>query len=467
MSVKIGLEIHVQLNTKTKLFCRCPTKETEAPNEHTCPVCLGFPGSKPMLNKKAVEYAIMVARALNCKVNRTFIFSRKNYFYPDLPKNFQITQYEFPLAVDGFVDVNGKRIRIKRVHLEEDPGRLIHVGGDITTANYVLVDYNRSGIPLVEIVTEPDFESGKEAREFLQELSTMLEYIGVFDKEREGSMRVDANVSVEGGERVEIKNISGFADVEKALNYEILRQRMILKGGGKVGRETRHFDEKTKVTHVLRRKEFEEDYGYIPEPDLVVYSLDEAELKEIFARLPELPSQRVRRIVSRYSIPENLARVIVYKEKALADFFEECCKYFEDYVEIAKWVATDLLKCLNWHGISVKETKITPQGFVEMLKMIKNGEITARLGKEIIKQYVSTGKHPRKILEEMGIERIEESKLREICEEVLRENEKAANDYKNGRKEALQFLIGIVLKKTKGSADPKSAAKVLREMLES
>jgi aspartyl-tRNA(Asn)/glutamyl-tRNA(Gln) amidotransferase subunit B len=466
MKATIGLEIHVRLKTETKLFCSCTTEIEDAePNTVCCPVCLGFPGSKPVVNKKAIDFAIMAAKALNCKINRKILFSRKSYFYPDMPKNYQISQYELPLATEGFFEFKDKKIGIRRIHLEEDPGRLIHVGGDITSANYVLIDYNRSGIPLLEIVTEPQLTSGKEAREFLEELSTTLQYLGIFDPNKEGSLRVDANVSLNSGERVEIKNITGFANVEIALNYEIVRQQNVLRTGGKVERETRHFDEATKKTSVLRKKEFEEDYGYIPDPDLVEIEISDEWIKSVTSRMPELPYHRAKRFVEEYGIPTNQAKVIVYVDKALADFFEECCKKYKNYKQLAKWIVVDLLKCLNWHKISISQSKVTPEGFIELLELIDKGLITERLAKEIIKKYVDTGKSPRKIVEEEKLFEIKEEDLRKIVLSVLKKNEKAVKDYKAGKEDALKFLIGQVLRESKFRGNPKMIRKILLETL--
>ncbi|MEM7825349.1 MAG: Asp-tRNA(Asn)/Glu-tRNA(Gln) amidotransferase subunit GatB [Candidatus Aenigmatarchaeota archaeon] len=466
MKVIIGLEIHVHLLTESKLFCSCSTNyENKKPNENTCPICLGFPGSKPKVNKKAIDFGITVARALNCEVVREIFFSRKSYFYPDMPKNFQISQYEIPLAKNGFLEVSNKKIRIRRVHLEEDPGKLLHVGGDITTAQYVLVDYNRSGIPLLEIVTEPDFESTKEVREFLSKLSSILEHLEVFDSSREASLRVDANISLEGGERVEIKNITGFANVQKALDYEILRQENLRRMGMKVERETRHFDAETKTTHTLRKKEFEEDYGYIFEPDLTKVEISEEWIKGIEERMPELPDKRVGRFVEEYNIPERDAKVIVYVDKALADFFEKCCKIFTKPKEIAKWTVKDLLKCLNYQGITIRESKVKPEGFVELLELIEKGKITERLGKEIIKEYVSTGKKPEQIIKEKKLIMIGKEEMEKTVREVLDENKKAVEDYKSGKEKALEFLVGCVLKKTEVRADPNEVKKLIKEFI--
>jgi aspartyl-tRNA(Asn)/glutamyl-tRNA(Gln) amidotransferase subunit B len=464
--VVIGLEIHTALATKSKLFCNCSTDITKAePNTVCCPICCGFPGSKPMVNKKAIEFGIMVAKALNCRINQEFFFSRKSYFYPDMPKNYQISQFEIPLANDGYLEVMDKKIRIRRIQFEEDPGKLIHVGGDITSAQYVLVDYNRSGIPLLEIVTEPDFTSTKEVREFLRKLSSILEHLEVYDPYREGGLRVDANISIEGGERVELKNVTGFANVEKALNYEIVRQSNLLRMGRKVERETRHFDADTGMTATLRRKEFEEDYGFILDPDLTMIELDTEWVKELEKKMPELPDQRIGRFVKEYRIPERDAKVIVYVDKALADFFEACCKLYRKPKEVARWVVTDLLKCLNWNDITIRESKVRPETFVELLKLIEKEEITERLAKEIIKEYVPTGKSPKEIIKEKKLGKIAGKDLEKIVEDVLKENEKAVEEYRSGREKALQFLIGQVLRKTEARADPILVGKLIKKMI--
>jgi aspartyl-tRNA(Asn)/glutamyl-tRNA(Gln) amidotransferase subunit B len=466
MKVKIGLEIHCRLETKSKLFCSCSTDyEDREANENTCPICLGFPGSKPKANKEAIKKALMIAKALNCEIANEMFFSRKSYFYPDLPKNFQITQYEIPLAKNGFLEIANKKIRIRRVHLEEDPAKLIHVGKSIAEASYVLIDYNRSGIPLVEIVTEPDFESTKEVREFLSKLSSILEHLGVYDASKEASMRIDANISIEGGERIEIKNITGFANAEKALNYEIVRQCNLLRMGMKIKRETRHWDEKIRTTLSLREKEFEEDYGYIFEPDLVKIEVGKKLLKEIESEMPELPDARIKRFVEEYGIPLEQAKIIVYVDKNLADFFEDCAKIYKNYKILARWVVTDLLKCLNWNNLRIKESKVTSKKFVKFLKLIDKKVITERLAKEIIKEFVPTGKDPEKIIEEKGLKLASEEEIEKAVEKVLKENEKAVEDYKKGIEKALDFLVGMVLKEVKARADPNLIKKIILEKL--
>ncbi len=465
MPVMIGLEVHVQLNTKSKLFCSDSSDlRNKAPNENTCPICLGFPGSKPVLNKRALELGMLIGLALNCRISDEFFFSRKTYFYPDLAKNFQISQYERPLATGGEVSMNGAKIRIRRVHLEEDPAKLVHVGGDITNAKYVLIDYNRSGIPLAEIVTEPDFESPKQARLFLDKTLSILEHLDAFDSAKEATIRVDANISFDGGERVEVKNITGFENVEKALNFEIVRQKGMVRMQVKVAREARHFDADRGMTVGLRKKEFEEDYGYIFDPDLPSIQVGSAWLSEIKAAMPELPDQRVARFVPQYGIPENIASVIVYTDKYLADFFEQCIKLYNKPVEVANWVANYLLKSLNWRSERIRDSKVRPATFTELLKLIESKEITERYAKELIKPYVDTGTDPRTLAKKDKL-LISETALKETVEKVLKENGDAAADFRAGRKEALQFLIGKVLSQTKKQADPNLIRKALLEHL--
>jgi aspartyl-tRNA(Asn)/glutamyl-tRNA(Gln) amidotransferase subunit B len=466
MKAVMGLEIHVQLATKSKLFCSDSTvHEDKKPNTNVCPICLGFPGSKPKLNKRAVDMGIMVAQALNCKINREMFFSRKSYFYPDMSKNFQITQYEIPLAVGGSMEVLGKKIRIRRVHMEEDPAKLQHVGGDITSAQYVLVDYNRSGIPLLEIVTEPDFGSTKEVREFLSKLTSILEHLEVYDASKEGSLRVDANISLKGGERTEVKNISGFANVEKALSYEIVRQKNLIDMGMEVKRETRHFDAVSKMTVTLRTKEVEEDYGYIFEPDLTKIVIDDEWIETLQKQMPELPDTRIKRFVKEYKLRERDAKVIVYVDKALADFFEECLEIYKKPKTLARWIVTDLLKCLNYQGVRIGKSKVKPKTFVEMLKLIDDGKITERLAKEIIKEYAATGEPPSKIVEKKGLSLIDKKQLTKVIKKIIKKNPKAVKDVKSGKTKAVKFLIGQVLKEIKARADPKEVEKLIKKLI--
>jgi aspartyl-tRNA(Asn)/glutamyl-tRNA(Gln) amidotransferase subunit B len=381
-----------------------------------------------------------------------------------MSKNFQITQYEEPLSTGGMLTIGDSKIRIRRVHIEEDPAKLVHMGGDITTAKYALIDYNRSGIPLAEIVTEPDFDSPKQARLFLDKLLSILEHLGAYDSGKEATIRVDANISFDGGERVEVKNITGFENVEKALNFEIIRQKGLVRMQVKVARETRHFDAEKGNTVGLRKKEFEEDYGYIFDPDLPVISVNDAWLAQIKKDLPELPDQRTLRFVSQYKIPEYVAGVIVYTDKYLADFFEECCRLYGKPDRVANWTINYLLKSLNWRSEHIRDSKVKAATFVELLKLIDGKQITERYAKELIKTYVDTGTDPRELAKHEKL-LISESALKKAVEQALKDNEGAVADFKAGKQEALQFLIGKVLALTKKQADPAKIRSVLLSYL--
>jgi aspartyl-tRNA(Asn)/glutamyl-tRNA(Gln) amidotransferase subunit B len=473
--VRIGLEVHVQLTSlKTKLFCGCSSDyKGKDPNSLTCPVCLGIPGALPVLNEKAVEYAVMAALALNCKVSERMFFFRKNYYYPDMPKNFQISQYDkaggVPLAVDGFLDIDAgkkrKRIRIGRVHMEEDPGRLVHQGA-IDTSPYTLVDYNRAGISLIEIVTEPDLDSPKEARIFLQKLRSIMEHLGIFSGRLEGSMRCDANISLIGGTRVEVKNISSFKEVERALGFEIMRQKNLVKRGVAVKLETRHWDETRRVTVSLRTKEEEHDYRYFPEPDLVPVVITDEFIEEAKEKMPELPDARINRFVKEYNLPRYDAEVLV-SDKALADFFERSVQLYNRPKEVSNWMMSDLLRNLYENNLELTESKITPEHLVEMIKLIEEGVISGKIGKRILPEMVLTGKQPSQISKEKGLVKIDSrDALQKTVEKVFRKNKKAVEDAL-ADESAVHFLVGQLMRATKGKADPQLANQLIQEKLES
>lgn len=472
--VKIGLEVHSQLTSlKTKLFCGCSSNyRGNEPNTLVCPVCLGIPGALPVVNGKAVEFAVMAALALNCRVSDRMFFFRKNYFYPDMPKNFQISQYDraggVPLAVDGYLHVEvgkkRKKIRISRVHMEEDPGRLVHLG-PIDQSPYTLVDYNRAGIALLEVVTEPDLRSPREARVFLQRLRSMLEHLGVFDGGLEGAMRCDANISLAGGTRVEVKNISSFKEVERALSFEIMRQRDLVKKGLAVERETRHWDEARRLTITLRTKEEEQDYRYFPEPDLVPIVITKDFVESARARMPELPEARIRRFVEEYGLPVYDAEVLV-GQKALADFFEDCVKLYNKPKEVSNWMMSDLLRCLYENNLELAESKITPAHLVEMIRLIDEGLISGKIGKRVLPEMVLTGKRPRWIVEKRGLVKITSRQvLKEVMEKVFAENPKAVKDALVDEK-AVHFLVGQLMRATGGKADPQLVNRMILERLE-
>ena len=474
MDVKIGLECHAQLLTKSKLFCSCSTDYQNAePNTHVCATCLGLPGALPTVNRRAVRYGIKIALALGCAIQPGIMFYRKNYYYPDLPRGFQITQYDFPIAFDGLVRIEGddggdggkeREIRITRVHMEEDPGRLVYKG-TIDTASYALVDYNRSGIPLVEIVTEPDLKSPKEARIFLGKLRSILEYLGVFDGDLEGAMRVDANISIEGGERAEVKNISSFKGVEKALFFEITRQKNMLRRGLTVQQETRHYDEVRGITLSMRTKEFEHDYRYFPEPDLVPIRIA-AYVDGVKQEIPELPDEKKLRFIEQYAITKEHANSLTF-DIHTADFYEDVAAKIDPKLS-ATWIADVLKGELNYRSISMREAlkRTSPDEFVAILTFLKQGVITERGATEIIREMLDHGGKPKEIIKKRGLASIGSDAIETAIEAVIKENESAVQDYLAGKKEALNYLVGQVMKHTRGRADPKDVRTMLDKKLE-
>ena len=486
--VIIGLEIHCQLDTLTKLFCGCSTDyRDDGPNTHVCPICLGLPGSLPRVNRKAIEYALRVAKALNCTIVEESEFARKNYFYPDLNKGFQITQYDRPLAVKGYLDIEGddgeKRVRITRVHVEEDPGRLVHKGG-ADRAKYTLVDYNRAGIPLIEIVTEPDIRSPKEARKFLNKLRATLEYLGVFDSEKEGSLRVDANISIQprgwfdregkgkaDRGRAEVKNISSYKGVEKALTFEVTRQKNALRRGQRLGTETRHFVETRGVTTSSRSKEMEQEYRYFPEPDLrplrVCTWADEIVL-------PELPDARRARFLTQYGCSPIHARTLT-GDLRVAEFYEQVAG--TDPVLVATWVADTLLGELNYRDMSIN--RVSPDWFRELIVLVHKGNVTDKGGIEVLRSLldqiresgscetpgVCVGRLGLRVLERTAETMSEDDPVVKAAREVIAEQPQAVADFAAGKKEAFNFLVGQVMKKTRGRAKPADVNQVLLAIL--
>nr|CBH36695.1 aspartyl/glutamyl-tRNA(Asn/Gln) amidotransferase, subunit B [uncultured archaeon]CBH39635.1 aspartyl/glutamyl-tRNA(Asn/Gln) amidotransferase, subunit B [uncultured archaeon] len=469
MDVKIGLECHAQLLTRSKLFCSCSTDYHNAePNTYVCATCLGLPGALPVVNKRAIRYAIKIALALGCEVQEETIFYRKNYYYPDLPRGFQITQYDFPIAFNGLVRIesNGgkeREIRITRVHMEEDPGRLAYKG-TIDTAKYSLVDYNRSGMPLVEIVTEPDLKSPKEARIFLGKLRSILEYLDVFDGDLEGAMRVDANISIEGGNRAEVKNISSYKGVERALLFEITRQKNLLRRGLDVRLETRHYDEVRGVTLSMRTKEFEHDYRYFPEPDLVpIYISDSVEA--VKQEIPELPDEKRKRFLAQYSITPEHASSLIY-DPHIADYYEDVASKIDPRLS-ATWIADVLKGELNYRSSSMREAskRISHDDFVTILRYLVQGVITERGATAIIRAMLDKGGKPEEIIKIKGLASMGSEETEKIIYSVIKDNKGVIEDYKAGKKEALNFLVGQVMKHTRGRANPKEVSRLLRDKI--
>jgi aspartyl-tRNA(Asn)/glutamyl-tRNA(Gln) amidotransferase subunit B len=463
MRTVIGLEVHAQLLTKTKLFCSCSAEYFGAPpNTYTCPVCLGMPGALPVLNERAVEYALMAALALHCEIPQRSTFARKNYFYPDLPKGYQISQFDEPLAIRGFVELpTGKRVRIRRVHLEEDAGKLLH-----TETGVSLVDFNRAGVPLIEIVSEPELSSPKEARLYMEELRRILRYLGVCSGDmEEGSLRCDANISVSPdaqlGTKIEVKNMNSFKAVEAALDYEVRRQRQILERGGSVVQETRLWNEKTEETEPMRAKEESEDYRYFPDPDLVPLQIDDSWKQKI--DLPELPAAKRARFAQEYQLPEYDIAVLT-EERPIAEYFEAVVKLYQHPKDVSNWMMSELLRLLKEQRSL--EIPMKPEHFAQVLQMVRSGQITRTVAKDVIEESFKTGKAPQEIVREKGLGQIsDEGLLAEIVTKVLTENPKAVADFRAGKEAALGFLQGQVMKATSGKADPHKVRALLLEKL--
>ncbi|UYO04969.1 Asp-tRNA(Asn)/Glu-tRNA(Gln) amidotransferase subunit GatB [Paenibacillus sp. PSB04] len=468
----IGLEVHVELHTKSKIFCGCSTEFGAPPNTHTCPICLGHPGVLPVLNRQAVDYAMKAAMALNCTIADVSKFDRKNYFYPDSPKAYQISQYDQPIGENGWIDIEvdgrTKRIGITRLHLEEDAGKLTHVDGGFAS----LVDFNRVGTPLVEIVSEPDISSPEEARAYLEKLRAIMQYCEVSDvKMEEGSMRCDANISIrpvgqkEFGTRAELKNMNSFRGVQRGLEYEEYRQAEILDDGGKVVQETRRWDEAAGKTLSMRSKEEAHDYRYFPDPDLVRLHIDEAWKESIRATIPELPDARQARYTSEYGLPSYDAGVIT-SSKPLADFFEDSLNYTKDAKAVSNWIMGDLLGYLNSTGLELPALKITGRGLGEMIGLIEKGTISSKIAKTVFKEMLESGKLPQQIVEEKGLVQIsDEGAIKTIVEQVVAANPQSVEDFKAGKQKAIGFLVGQVMKESKGKANPALVNKLLAEIL--
>jgi aspartyl-tRNA(Asn)/glutamyl-tRNA(Gln) amidotransferase subunit B len=468
----IGLEVHAQMLTDTKIFCGCSTRFGAEPNTQTCPVCIGMPGVLPVLNKKALWFAVKTGLAVHCRISPYSRFARKNYFYPDLPKGYQISQYELPVCEQGFIEimVDGavKKIGITRIHMEEDAGKNIHEGA----GNYSFVDLNRAGVPLMEIVSEPDIRSPREAVEYMQKLRAILRYLGVCDGNMEqGSLRCDANISVRlsgehtFGTRTEVKNINSFRFVEKALEYEIKRQIKVIESGGRVFQETRLWDPNRGVTESMRGKEEAHDYRYFPEPDLVPIVASKEWIDEIQASLPELPDVRRERFVSEYGLPATDADLLV-SEKAMADWYEEAVKLGGQPKVVANWVTGELMRLLNESNSTFEDCPLKPHQLVEMLKLIENGTISGKIAKSVFEELYRTDKSPESIVREKGLVQISDSdEIEKAVDDIISRHPKEAERYRAGEEKLMGFFVGQVMKATKGKANPQMANDLLKKKL--
>ena len=472
----IGLEVHTELRTATKIFCSCRTSFGAEPNTNVCPVCLGLPGVLPVLNKKVLEFAVRTGLALNCEISRYSKFDRKNYYYPDLPKNFQTSQYDLPICEHGHLDVevDGKKttIRITRAHMEEDAGKLVHHGTSITDSDYSLVDYNRTGTPLLEIVSEPDMRSAKEAVAYMEKLRAILQYCGVSDcKMEEGSLRCDANVSVrpvgqkELGTKTEIKNINSFRGVERAIEYEAMRQAELLEEGGTVVQETRTWDEKEGVTKSMRKKEEANDYRYFPEPDLVPFTVSEEYIEEIRKTLPELPDARKERYMESYGLTSYDADYLT-NDKARADYFEAMVAAGADPKEAVNWLMGDFAKKLSQSGLEMAAAPVTAAALADLLGLIGKGTISGKIAKQVFSDMWETGKDAETIVKEKGLVQISDTgALEELADRIIAANPQSVADFKAGKKKAVGFLMGQIMKETKGKANPQVVNGILTKKL--
>ncbi len=475
--VVIGLEIHAQLLTKSKVFCGCPTFFGEEPNKQTCPVCLGMPGVLPVLNKKVVEFTIKTALATHCQIAHFSQFARKNYFYPDLPKGYQISQYEKPLASDGCIEIEvgkeglKKRIGITRIHMEEDAGKLIHeMGGEV--ADYSYVDFNRTGVPLMEIVSEPDMNTSEEASEYLRSLRAILQYLGVCDGNmEEGSFRCDANISLrpegqrELGTKVELKNMNSFRHVQSALEFEIERQEKMLEDGETIIQETRLWDVNQGVTSSMRSKEEAHDYRYFPDPDLLPIVVDPEWVEEIRKTLPELPSERRKRFVSEYHIPDYDAEILT-SSKSLADYYEECVKLYIKPKIVSNWVMGELLRVLKESRKRIEDCPITPSSLADMLKIVDKGVISGKIAKKVFEEMYQSGKEAVEIVKEKGLKQVsDEGEIDAVVDSVLLANAKEVEEYHQGKEKLFGFFVGEVMKATRGKANPQVVNKLMRHKL--
>lgn len=472
----IGLEIHSELKTKTKIFCGCATGFGAEQNTHVCPVCLGLPGVLPVVNRSVVEYAIKAGLALNCTINKFSKFDRKNYYYPDLPKNFQTSQYDLPIAEHGYVDIEvggkQKRIRITRIHMEEDAGKLVHSGTTIRDSSSSKVDYNRTGVPLIEIVSEPDMRTPEEARAYMEKIKSILEYIDVSNcKMEEGNLRADVNVSLRPvgteklGTKTEMKNLNSFKMIESALSYEIERQEDVLEDGGEIIQETRTWDDGRAMTVSMRSKEKAQDYRYMPEPDLVPIVLTDEDIEKFRATLPELPDARRARLVKEHGLSEYDAASLT-ASRAMAEYFDAAVSAGADAKLAANWIMGELSKHLNSSDMALSDSPVKAKMLAEMLGLLEKGTISSKIAKTVFEEMWQTGKNPGVIVEEKGLVQITDTKeIEAIVDKVINDNPKPVADYRGGNAKSIGFLVGQVMKQSKGKANPAMVNKLLKEKL--
>jgi len=471
----IGLEVHAHLLTKSKLFCGSSAEFGAEPNSHTCPVCMGLPGALPVLNKRVVDFAMRAGLATNCAINRRSIFARKNYYYPDLPKGYQISQYEDPICVDGHLDIVGdgakKRIRIKRIHMEEDAGKLVHEA-TIETSTYSLVDLNRSSVPPLEIVSEPDISTPAEAIAYLKMLRDVLVYLEICDGNmEEGSFRCDANVSIRPkgdpnlGTRAELKNLNSFRSIERALEYEIERQAELISSGGSVVQETRLFNVDDGITYSMRGKEEAHDYRYFPEPDLVPLVISEEWIEATKGDLPELPIAKMERFMSEYGLPRYDVEILT-GDKELADFFEETVRLFPEAKNVSNWIMSELLRELKNSNLSPARSPLRPVHLAELLTLVKDDVISGKIGKDIFPEVYQRGTMPKALIEEKGLAQISDSDaLSATIGDILARFPKEVEEYRGGKEKLLGFFVGQIMKETRGKANPKLLNQLLIERL--
>lgn len=468
----IGLEVHAQLSTKTKLFCGCSTSFGNSPNSNVCPICLGHPGVLPVLNKKVVEYAVLLGIATNCKINNDSVFARKNYFYPDSPKGFQTSQYERPICENGFVQLNAaggneRKIGITRIHIEEDAGKSIHNQSDST-----FIDLNRCGVPLLEIVSEPDLRSAEEASSYLMKMRQLVQYLGICDGNmEEGSLRCDANVSVrligekKLGVKTEIKNMNSFKNVEKAVNFEINRQIEIIKDGGVITQQTLLWNADLNESIPMRSKEEAHDYRYFPEPDLMPISLDQDFLNQLQKSLPELPDKMKERFVSQYNLPIYDAEILT-STKQLADYYESAVKCTKDYKSLSNWIMVDVLKILNERKIDINDFSITAQSMGKLVELISTGVISGKMGKDVFSIMLDESKDPETIIKEKNLIQISDSvEIEKIVLSVIEKHSNQVEQFVNGEEKVFGFFVGQVMKESKGKANPKLVNDILKQKL--